>query len=538
MFIEKEGALLKRSERPIKKIRQEITDMFFTLVLVMTLLLTAVSIYENIRAETARLDENLQNMAEAIAESRLISDALTDNNTDEISPYLDLLKSSASNVDVISVIGADGERKYHTNHELIGTVYDGTAPDFTGNREIYVTSDSGPSGNQRRAYEAIYDSDGKYLGFLITVILNKNINRIILRTIVIHLLCATAVIICAELLSLKLSKKIKDLLMGYEPDIFSAMYSVRENILDSLEEGIAAAGADGNIIYTNNAARIMLGEDTKHISKLLALNSTVKSGEKSEQISISTESGTEIIADKIPITEKGAITGALCILRDRTEYTRIMEELSGVRFMVESMRANSHDFINKLHVILGLIRMDRNQEACEYISNVTSIQQTMIHSIVKNIDDPTVAALLIGKYSRASELNIKFSLDSSSRLSRSDISILSGDLVTIIGNLLDNAMDSMNSKGTDEKELSFGIFTSPGAMLITVSDTGTGMDSNTLDHIFDSGFSTKGSGRGTGLYQVKKLIAKYSGTVSADSDAGIGTVFTVTLTDERSSGHV
>ena len=215
-----------------------------------------------------------------------------------------------------------------------------------------------------------------------------------------------------------------------------------------------------------------------------------------------------------------------------------MEDLSGVKYLVESMRANNHDFTNKLHVILGLIQMGRTNEACEYITNITSIQQTVIHSIVKNIDDPSVAALLIGKDSRAAELNIKFTLEGGSRLSRNDISLPSGDLITIIGNLTENAMDSLNEKNELPKELTVGIFTKPHAMIITVDDTGNGISEENREKIFENGFSTKGDGRGTGLHLIKQLIEKHNGTISVESEEGVGTSFTVTLTDEGGGSNV
>ena len=150
---------------------------------------------------------------------------------------------------------------------------------------------------------------------------------------------------------------------------------------------------------------------------------------------------------------------------------------------------------------------------------------------MKNIEDPSVAALLIGKYARAAELDIKFSLKNGSRLSRSDISLPSNDLVTIIGNLLDNAMDSMNATDSAVKELSVGIFTQPHAMLISTDDTGSGITEENLRHIFENGYSTKGENRGTGLYVVNNLIKKYGGEITVDSEPDVGTSFTVTITD-------
>ena len=211
------------------------------------------------------------------------------------------------------------------------------------------------------------------------------------------------------------------------------------------------------------------------------------------------------------------------------KINRQMEDLTGVRYLVDSMRANNHDFTNKLHVILGLIQMRKYDEATSYIMNVTMVQQKNISLIMNSVDDPSVAALLIGKQARACELDIRFTLKSGSRFVKKEVWIPSGTLVTIIGNLLDNAMDSMNEKNEQPKELSVGIYTSSEALLISVDDTGCGMTREVQAHIFENGFSTKGKNRGTGLFVTKDLIESYGGSVTVESEPDIGTAFVVSF---------
>jgi len=497
------------------------------------IIIAVFSILVNISTERTSLDGNLKNIAQAVSGSSIVQAGLSSPGAsidDVTSTYLDTMKQSMSNIDVISLVDTANVRKYHTNKELTGTVYDGTLPDFAAHGGLaYVESNTGPSGSQRRAYAPVYNEKGEYCGFVIAVMLNTSINRIISGTVVLHILCTAAVIIPALILSSILSKRIKNRLNGYEPDAFEAMFSVRDNILDSLDEGILAVDKNKSIIYMNRAAEKMLSGQESIVEKT-GLSSTLENGETSSLVPLHFIKNADVAADTFPVTENGSIEGALCILRDRTELTKTAEELSGVKFLVESMRANNHDFTNKLHVILGLIQMEKTKEACEYITNLTSIQQGIIRNIMKNIEDPTVAALLIGKYSRAAELNVEFGIESASRLHRGDIQIPSGDLVTIIGNLIENALDSLNSTSKQPKQLNIGIFTDPGAMIINVDDTGTGIPDELKERIFANGFSTKGEGRGTGLYIVKELVKKYGGSITVESEPGTGTSFTVTLT--------
>ena len=227
----------------------------------------------------------------------------------------------------------------------------------------------------------------------------------------------------------------------------------------------------------------------------------------------------------------------MAILHDRTEYTKLMEELSGTKYLVDSMRANNHDFTNKLHVILGLIQIGEYDKAVSYIENISIIQRETLSKVIHAVDNASFAALLIGKIARASECNVKFILQEGTRFKSSDVAVPSEALVTIAGNLIDNALDAMNMNLNNNRprELEFGVFTKPGEggkggdLLITVRDTGCGIPNNIKDQIFEKGFSTKGSGRGVGMYYTKQLVESLGGTISFESEEDIGTSFMVQL---------
>ena len=515
----------------------------FQIILIVTLALflgVAGSLI-NVQFETNRRDRNLQNVAEAIAQSPL----LTENDySDEVyyavfSEYLDSLKDTLEDIDVISVIGIDGKRLYHSSHELIGTVYDGTTPDFKTNSEgYYTTTDNGPSGTQRRAYAAIYDENGDYIGFVMAIMLMENVKAETFQILLTFTFITVVAILMELLISTELSGKIKESLLGYEPDVFTSMFRMRDNILESLDEGIVAVDSKGEIQFVNKSATEMLKSNTnseKLIGRniyLLSKDIPVLSSLNNPDNSIAVSSGDDnILIDTIPIKEGDEAIGTVGILHDRKEYTKLMEDLTGTRYLVDSMRANNHDFTNKLHVILGLIQMEMYSEATSYIQNITMVQRETISKVMNCINEPSVAALLIGKIARASELNVRFILREGCYYSPADIAIPSEILVTVIGNLIDNAFDSMNDMNIydGQKELMFGIYSKPGALLITADDTGCGISEKNMEHIFENGFSTKGSGRGTGLYQVKNLIEAAGGKINVESQEGIGTSFTVSF---------
>ncbi|MCQ2578603.1 MAG: ATP-binding protein [Treponema sp.] len=213
----------------------------------------------------------------------------------------------------------------------------------------------------------------------------------------------------------------------------------------------------------------------------------------------------------------------------KKEFLSFTEDFEGTRFLVDSMRANNHDFTNKLHVILGLIQIGQYEKAQNYIQNISIIQRETVSYVMHNIQNSSLAALLIGKIARASECNVKFDFRENSRYSEEDINIPSEALVTITGNLIDNALDSMNNSSNENKLLSVGVFTKPGELLITVQDTGCGIAEGFKTKIFDNGFSTKGEGRGVGLYHTSQLIKSMGGEIFVESQVGKGACFTVKL---------
>lgn len=514
----------------------------FQIILIVTLALFLgfAGSFINVQFEIERRDQNLQNVAEAIAKSPLVVEAEYSNMDfyPLLKEYLDSLCDTLKDIDVISVVTKESTRLYHSNEELIGTVYDGTIPDFKEkSRDYYTTTDNGPSGTQRRAYAAIYDEEGNYAGFVMAIMLMKNIKNETIQIILTFILITIIAILIELFISAELSNKIKKSLLGYEPDVFTSMFRMRDNILESLDEGIVAVDKAGKVQFINKSAVEMLttdGKEDSFIGKYVSnLSNTIPAlnplcaSETSRSVSSAYDN---ILIDTIPIKENDSVTGTVGILHNRKEYTKLMEDLTGTRYLVDSMRANNHDFTNKLHVILGLIQMEMYDEATSYIQNITIVQRETISKVMNCINEPAIAALLIGKIARASELNVKFVLREGCYYSSADISLPSEVLVTVIGNLIENAFESMNDMNYDgQKELLFGMYSKPGALLITADDTGSGISDSNIGRIFENGFSTKGSGRGTGLYQVKNLIEAAGGKINVESQEGIGTSFTVSF---------
>lgn len=546
--------MVKNQRNSLSHIQRKISLTQIILIVSLSILLAVVGILISIRSERDKIDKNLQNISETISTSPVLMESDFQNGTateqGSLMRYLDSLKKSLYNVDVISIVNKNNQRYYHTNHSLIGSTYDGEQPDFNPeDKSFYIVNTNGPSGAQRRAYSALYNEDGEYLGFVMVIILTEHVNANLTDIVATYSIITAIVVIVEIIIASWLSNNIKKSLLGYEPDTLSAMYLVRDNILESLKEGVIAVDKDGYILFTNESAVKMLDKEStsntfvgKNVSEIKnghIVKNVLQSEEKEFNIHAQRIDGTDVIIDRIPLKYDNEEIQTICILHDRAEYTKLMEDLSGTRYLVESMRANNHDFTNKLHVILGLIQMEMYDKAISYIENITMVQRASISKIMNSIDEPAIAALLIGKTARAAELNVKFTLRENTHFSKSDIYIPTEVLITVIGNLIENAFESMNEKDTDPdspNQLIFGIFSKKDSLLITVDDTGKGISPDNLDHIFENGFSTKGNNRGTGLYQVKTMIENLGGTINVESQENIGTAFFVFFSKTNKEG--
>ena len=410
----------KKNLGNLNSIRKAIQRTQLILIISITIFLSIGGFFINLNINNKTLNQNLQNTAELI--TRLYSFS-RDFSQEDLCDYMDKVVQNLSDVDIISIIGLDSIRKYHTHHNLINTKYHGTIPDFKNHQNNYYTeSNIGPSGPQLRTYAAVYDSQGDYSGFIMIIRLKTSISAITTHILILFLIVTLSAIIIEIAISGFFSRKIKK------------------------------------------------------------------------------------------------------------EFLAFTEDFEGTKFLVDSMRANNHDFTNKLHVILGLIQIGQYDKAVSYIQNISIIQRETISKVMNSIENPSFAALIVGKIARSSECNVKFILNEGSCLKNEDISIPSEALVTITGNLIDNALDSMNKDTSkNEKELSLGIYTRPGELLIIVKDTGTGIPEEIKDKIFENGFSTKGQGRGIGLYHTKQLVSSLGGTITVESQVGTGTCFMVNL---------
>lgn len=237
----------------------------------------------------------------------------------------------------------------------------------------------------------------------------------------------------------------------------------------------------------------------------------------------------------MPAGKKEEPDALLLIIRDRTETTRLAEQLTGTSHIIEALRANTHEYMNKLHVILGLLQIGDTRQAIRFITDVSDDIESGYQAVMRQIKDPSVAALILGKQSHARELDIHFSLRHDAKLPKSNPWISTRDLITIIGNLVENAFEAVNgTEGLRQVELS--ISCTDQGITISVDDTGHGMTEEQIARIRTGQYTTKGEGHGIGLGLIREIIKKHHGFLDIESEPGEGTFFTVSIGEAQKKG--
>lgn len=237
-----------------------------------------------------------------------------------------------------------------------------------------------------------------------------------------------------------------------------------------------------------------------------------------------------IIASRQHIRTEGRISGAIFTFRDKTDLRKMSASLSETRRVSEDLRAQTHEFKNKLYVIMGLIQLNKNEEAISFIRGETQSQENYARFVSSSIRDEKLQAIILGKLAKASEQHVSFEVDPGSSLASLPGHIDLNGLVTILGNLIDNAMEAVKHRENGEVVLFVSDLGTD--ILLEVSDNGTGISDNCYSRLFERGVSGKGPGRGYGLANVKKEVDLLGGEIEVQSSPE-GTTFSVFLPKNR-----
>ncbi|PID14862.1 ATPase [Sporosarcina sp. P34] len=363
------------------------------------------------------------------------------------------------------------------------------------------------------------------VGYLISDLRNIVYNRVEKLIYISLLILALGIYI-----SFRLAKSIRKDTFGLDPEQIAKFYMERKAILSSIDEGIIAVSQSGKITLINTAARSILnikrnriGDDLDTIFPNLP---TV--AELNESVIQSFEivySAKRLVVSAMPLRLEGVLKGALITFRDTTEMAEVVNTLYEVRKYSDDLRAQTHEFTNKLYLISGLLQLGKYEEAVCTIQTEINISDNTNQFILENIRDPHVQAILFGKIGKASEMKVGFEIDDNSSLESLPKWFGTGALTVILGNLIDNALEetAKNLGG----QVSFFTLDFGEDIIFEVSDNGRGIQKNQMDTLYQKGYSTKSTtGRGFGLANVHQAVSSLGGTIQVSSTKE-GTIFSV-----------
>ncbi|MFC0215301.1 ATP-binding protein [Paenibacillus chartarius] len=397
----------------------------------------------------------------------------------------------------------------------------------------------GSLGLALRGKAPIFDEQGQVIGIVSVGFLAEDIDLIAAAYRSRIMLISLTVLAVGLIGSVFIARNVRSAILGLEPKEIGELYTEKQAILESIREGVIAVNKDGMITLANRYATQLLDLPVsaaikgKHIEDVLPnsrLYEVVRTGEAQfdHEMLIGDH---EVIVNRVPIiSRKREVTGAVSSFRSKSELYRLAEELSQVRQFADALRAQTHEFSNKLHVIAGLIQLESYQEAVELISKESDVHQNRVQFLMREIPDPVIGGLLIGKFNHAQELKLTFEIDPESSFADIPEHIDRSLLVTIIGNLIDNAMEAVLAGG-ENTELYVKLFlTDLGEdLIIECEDRGIGIPEEIGGSIFTKGYSTKGEQRGIGLALVQHAVDRLSGYITFHRNPSGGTVFTVAI---------
>lgn len=457
----------------------------------------------------------------------------------EVSPalarHLDVL-SLVGDVAFITLMDMDSIRLYHPNRDRVGKKFVGGDEERALKGETYISSAVGTLGYSQRAFVPVYREDGTQIGAVSVGILASSIEALIYRVnrpMQQMLLVALAVGI---VFSLGITRGIRNILFGLEPAEVAMLLEERNAMLRIVNDGIIAVNPAGEITLVNNEAQRLLrkadveepilGRPLSAVLPETPLAKVLQTGQAEHDHEMSLN-GVPVLASHMPLLVSGVTAGAIATFRDMSDIRKMAEEITDINRYADALRSQSHEFMNKLHAILGLASTGSLEDIKTYIGGIIDMKNAEAGTISKHIQDSVLAGFLISKLSAARERGVTLEFDLEGTLPFLKNSTSVHGLITILGNLIDNAMDAVQYTGKKEITVAMGV--TPHVLDLAVSDTGEGMDKETLPRVFAKGYSTRGQSRGLGLWLVVKTVDEMNGTITVDTCRGCGTTFEISL---------
>lgn len=485
------------------------------------------------KATRTGLQDTAFAIARTLANSPEIKRGLTSPSYSDIIQPISTAVEQRNHLLYAVVTDMHGIRYSHPDPRRVGQRFIGEdlQPALLGQENVSVNH--GVLEEALRVFTPIYDAQHRQIGVVIVGISMNDVQAQINASRWNAIWFVLFSVIIGSFGTWGLVRVLKNILFGLEPYEISTLFEQRQAMLQSLKEGVIAVDSHGSVTLINHTARqILLSANNRqpgeppHAPLQGNLQQVLSTGVAIQDQEVGCN-GRLLLTNTVPVRSQNQVIGAICTFRDKTEVSQLMQRMDGMVNYVDALRAQSHEFMNKLHVILGLLNIKRYDKLEEYILQTAQNYQTDIGEIQHKIKSPIVAGFLLGKINRAKDAGVTLTLAEESQVPDNPNEQQVAVLVTVLGNLIENALDAMS--GQTEGEISLLLHYQNGWLSSEVSDDGPGIAPDKIDAIFTKGFSTKGENRGVGLFLARQQTENLGGNIVVESEPGVFTQFFVQI---------
>lgn len=512
------------------------------LVLIQTALLGGYALSHLASTVEEQIGLRALQMANAVAQMPAVIYGVKSRDSESLQTLVEAIRQTGD-ARFIVIGDTQGIRFTHPIPERIGKprVGDDNEPALKEGKS-YISKATGSLGPSIRGKAPIIDRYGQIIGVVSVGYMVDKVDYIIdnyQRNILFTMLIALAV---SAYFAILISKYIKKLIFGLEPEEIARLFNERNATLESIREGVISVNADGIITTFNRAAietlglepnQILNGKPLREVLPNTNLLEILESG-KPQFDHESYANQKSIIVNRIPIIDEGKVTGVVSSFRRKDEMEEVSRQLTRIQHYAETLRSQAHEYSNKLHTIAGLIEIGATEQALEIIGQETQDHQALLHFLVDAVKDPVLSGCLLGKFNRAHEMGLKLTIDKESRIDVLPPHIAAEQLVTVLGNILDNAFEAtLKNHG---KEIQLSMTDLGNDLIFEVEDQGAGIPPEEVNQIFEKGVSSKSeTGHGWGLYLARQIINQLHGQIEVECPSKGGSRITVYLPKRQHS---
>lgn len=490
--------------------------------------------------ESKQIEENKGRLALELSKTvsfmpNIIDAFQTSDPSKTIQPIAEKIRQE-TDAEFIVIGNRDGIRYSHPLNSKIGqkmTGGDNERALIKG--EYYISKAEGTLGPSIRGKSPIFNQQGEIIGIVSVGYLLEDVHQQILNNLRRVLIVSFFALLISLIGSVLLGRNIRRDTMGLEPYEIASLYKEKNAVLHAVKEGILAIDKEGYITMMNQQAKRLLqlqgSVRNMKVDGLFPSNylyEVLRTGNSQSDQEMVWNDKT-IIVNSTPIVDENGIKGVVASFRDKTDIEQMLNTISEVKRYSEDLRAQTHEFTNKLYVLMGLLQLGEYDEAINMIQSETQTLQFQNSVVFNQIKDTKVQAILLGKLGKASEKKIKFEIISDSYLDILPSHIKLSNLIVILGNLIDNAFEAVYDCETPT--VTFFATDIGRDIIFEISDNGKGISEVEFPLLFERGYSSKNANepRGFGLSNAEEAVLELNGIIEVQSNLESGTVFTVYL---------